>query len=154
MKWAAYDLRRSVGFKSDYPAIPESCSRLLMDEGQERGVAGVLAHGVEERINADECHAETVAVDRVLERVESMVEFIDAKIIDADLVSRAGTVRRVEEHTGAHAPVGLPSVLLIYAKKSGGIEPWLIFVQRHQIVLHGLLVLTLHFIDETLIVVD
>ena len=60
-----------------------------MNACQESGVTGVVADGVEEWVHADECHGEAVAVERVLERVEGMVEFVNAKIIDADLVSRA-----------------------------------------------------------------
>jgi hypothetical protein len=52
--------------------------RLLMHACQEIGVAGVVADGVEEWVHADECHVEAVAVERVLERVEGMVEFVDA----------------------------------------------------------------------------
>jgi len=57
---------------------------------QESGVAGVVADGVEEWVHADECHVEAVVVERVLEGVEGMIEFVDAKIIDADLVNDAG----------------------------------------------------------------
>ena len=63
---------------------------LLMHACQESGVAGVLADRVEQWVYADERHVEAVAVERVLERVERMVEFVDAKIVDADLVSGAG----------------------------------------------------------------
>lgn len=56
---------------------------------QERGVPGVVADGVEERVHADQCHVEAAAVQRVLKRVEGMVQFVDAKIIDADLVRGA-----------------------------------------------------------------
>jgi hypothetical protein len=45
-------------------------------------------------------------------------------------------------------------VLLIHAKKSSDVELWLDLVQRYQIVLHGLVVLTLLLVDETHIVVD
>jgi hypothetical protein len=49
-----------------------------------------MADGVEEWVHADECHVEAVAVERVLERVEGMVEFVNAKIINANLESGAG----------------------------------------------------------------
>ena len=62
-----------------------------MHAPQESGVAGVVADGVEQWVHADESHVEAVAVERVLERVERMVEFVDAKIVDADLVSGAGS---------------------------------------------------------------
>jgi hypothetical protein len=68
----------------------QAAIRLLIHPCQESRVAGVVADGVEEWIHADECHVEAVAVDGVLERLEGMVEFVDAKIIDADLVSGAG----------------------------------------------------------------
>ena len=101
--------------------------RLLMHACQESGVAGVVADGVEQRVHPDECHVEAVAVERVLERVEGMVEFIDAKIIDADLVSGAGAGRGGgEESAGARAPIGLPSVLSVHVKKSGTVELWLV----------------------------
>ena len=45
-------------------------------------------------------------------------------------------------------------MLLIHAKKSGGIDLWLVFVQRDQIVLHGLVVIALLLVDETHVVVD
>ena len=61
-----------------------------MNTLQENGVAGIVADGVKERVHADEGHVEAVSVDRVLEGVESMVEVVDAKIIDADLVRDAG----------------------------------------------------------------
>src|ERR1700722_20447002 len=67
----------------------QGAARLLMHACKESGVAGVVADGVEEWVHADERHIETVTVERVLERVEGMIEFVDAKIIDADLVGRA-----------------------------------------------------------------
>lgn len=57
---------------------------------QESGVAGVVADGIEEWIHADECHVIAAAVKRVLEGAEGMVEVVDAKIIDANVVSGAG----------------------------------------------------------------
>ena len=74
--------------------------RLLMHAFQESGIAGVVADGVEQRVHAEECHGEAVAVERVLERVEGMVEFVDAKIIDADFVSGAGVGCGGEESAG------------------------------------------------------
>ncbi len=70
---------------------------------QESGVAGILANRVEYRVHADECHAEAVAVDRVLERIEGMVEIIDAKIINADLIIDAGAGPRWSERARVRA---------------------------------------------------
>jgi hypothetical protein len=96
--------------------------RLLMHAFQESGVAGIVADGVEERIHADECHAEAVVVDRVLERFEGMVKIMNAKIVDPELVTRAGVGWGCEERTDLRAPIGLPSVLLIFGKQSSGVE--------------------------------
>jgi hypothetical protein len=57
--------------------------RLLMNACQESGVAGIVADGVEKWVRADKCHVDAVAVERVLKRLEGMVEFVDAKIVDA-----------------------------------------------------------------------
>ena len=65
-----------------------------------------------------------------------------------------GRDREGEQSAGAGAPVGLPSVLLIHAKKSVGVELWLGLVQRYQIVLHGFVMLALLLVDETHVVVD
>jgi hypothetical protein len=64
--------------------------RLLMHALEESGVTGVAADGVEEWVHADESHVEAVVIERMLEGVEGVLEFVDAKIIDADLVSDAG----------------------------------------------------------------
>ena len=88
---------------------------------QESGVAGVVADGVEERVYADECHVQSVVVERVLEGIEGMVEVVDSKIIDADLVRGAGVDRCGEESECAGAPIGLPSMFLIHGNKSGDV---------------------------------
>ena len=133
---------------------PQGAVRLLMHPCQERGVAGVVADRIEQWIHADKCHVEAVAVERALKRFERMVEIANSKIIDADLVSRARAGWGSEESAGARAPIGLPPVLLIHAKKSSDIDLWLVFVQRDQIVLHGLVVIALLLVDETHVVVD
>ena len=61
-----------------------------MNTCQESGEATVVTDGIEERVHPDECHGEAMAVERVLDGVEGMIEVVDAKIIDADLVSGAG----------------------------------------------------------------
>jgi hypothetical protein len=112
-----------------------------------------LADGVEKWVHAEECHVEAVAVERVLERVEGMVEFVDAKIIGAYFVSGTGAGWNCEQSAGPHAPIGPPSVLPIHAKKSGGVEPWLL-VQHYQIVLYGFIVLALLLVNKTYSVFD
>ncbi len=52
------------------------------------------------------------------------------------------------------APIGLPSLLLIYRKKSGDVELWLPLVQRPQIVLHSLIPVCLLLVDETHVPID
>ena len=86
---------RSLTTKADrgteVPLLPSGFDavRLLMNASQECGVAGIIADRVEKRIHANERHIEAVAVHRVLKRFEGMVEFVHAKIIDADLESGA-----------------------------------------------------------------
>ena len=52
------------------------------------------------------------------------------------------------------APKGLPSVLLIRAKKSGGVELWLALVQRHETVLHSVVVVALLLVDKANVMLD
>lgn len=111
-----------------------------------------MADGVKERVHANECHVEAVAVDRVLERFEGMVEIIDAKIIYADLISGAGAGCGGVESAGVCAPIGLPSVLPVHAKKSGAVELWLGLVQRQHVLPYGLVPVALLLIDEASVI--
>jgi hypothetical protein len=61
----------------------------LVDATEESDVARVMADRVENGVNTHECHVEAVPVECVVEGVECVVEFVDAKIVRADLVSRA-----------------------------------------------------------------
>ena len=80
-----------------------ACNLLLMHAFQESGLAGVVADGVKERVHADECHAEAVVADGLLERFEGMVEIMNTKIANPDLVNRAGMGWSREESAGVRA---------------------------------------------------
>ena len=82
----------AADFGIELPLTPASFNTvcLLVNAFQERGVAGVVADGVEKRIHTDRCHIEAMALDRVLKRFKGMVEFVHSKIIDAYFVSCAG----------------------------------------------------------------
>jgi hypothetical protein len=62
---------------------------LLVHTVQESGVAGILAYRIKERVYANQRHIQTVVIESALERVEGIVEIVDAKIIDADLICGA-----------------------------------------------------------------
>src|SRR6185437_12916190 len=102
---------------------------LLVHAGEQSGVARVVPDGIEQWVHADQCHVEAAFVDCALERFEGMVEITNTKIINADLVRRAGIGWSGEESVVARAPVGLPSVLLVHAKKIGGVELWLVCLE-------------------------
>ena len=95
--------RQIAGLRSFTRSNLQGVVRLLMDACQQSGVTGVVADGIEKGVHTDECHGEAVAVERVLEGVEGMVEFIDAKIIYADLVSDAGAGRGGVRRAGVFA---------------------------------------------------
>src|ERR1700761_4069816 len=63
---------------------------LLVDASEEGSVARVLADRVKKRVHAHESHVEAVLVKRMVEGVECVVEFVDPKIVNTDLVSSAG----------------------------------------------------------------
>ena len=63
---------------------------LLMHAREQSGVAGILADGVQEWIHSDESHREAVVIERALERGEGVVELLEAKIVNANLVIVAG----------------------------------------------------------------
>ena len=75
----------------DAPMLEERTA-LLVDTGEEGGVAGIVANRVEERVNTNKSHVEAMLVECSVEGIECVGEFADAKIVDADLVRGAGFV--------------------------------------------------------------
>ena len=94
----------------------------MVDASEEGSVARVLADRVKKRVHAHESHVEAVLVKRMVEGVECVVEFVDPKIVNTDLVSSAGFRGEGEENLAARLPIRLPSVLLIHRKKCARID--------------------------------